>query len=78
MKEGDYVKRKKPTAFGKYVKKRLIDLDMQQCELAAAVGTTPPMITYIIYGERDAERWVEPICFALGDANKADKYRRRA
>ncbi|MDY4200535.1 MAG: XRE family transcriptional regulator [Candidatus Fimadaptatus sp.] len=68
---------KKPTPFGKYIKKRLIDLDMRQCDLAAAIGTTPPMVTYIIYGERDANVWIEPICVALGDGDKADKYARR-
>lgn len=68
------MKRKKPTPFGKYIKKRLIDLDMQQCELAAAVGTTPPMITYIIYGERSADKFVDAICTALGDAGKASEY----
>lgn len=69
--------RKRPTDFGKYVKKRLIDLDMQQCELATAIGTTPSMITHIIYGERDISKWIEPIREALGDADKAGKRSRR-
>lgn len=66
--------RKRPTPFGRYIKKRLIDRDMQQKELAALVGTAPPMITYIIYGERAADKWIEPICAALGDADKVSKY----
>lgn len=66
--------RKKPTSFGRYIKKRLIDMDMQQKELAEQIGTTPATITYIIYGERPADKWVEAICYALGDEGKAERY----
>lgn len=38
------------------------------------------MITYLIYGQRDAEKWTSAIYRALGDAERADRYeaRRRA
>lgn len=74
------MKDKKLTLFGRYVKKRRIDQDMTQSELANEIGTTAPMITYLIYGQRDAEKWTSAIYRALGDAERADRYeaRRRA
>ena len=74
------MKDKKLTPFGRYIKKRLIDRDMTQVDLANAIGTTPPMVTYIIYGQRDGEKWKNAIYRALGDTDKAEKFenRRRA
>ncbi len=57
---------RKLTPFGKAIKKRLVDLDMNQKDLARKIGTSAPQITYILYGSRSVERWVDPICEALG------------
>ena len=59
-------KGKKLTAFGKQVKKRLIDLDMSQAELARAVGTSSANLSYIMYGDRSDTAWAPRIEAALG------------
>ncbi|MDD3410297.1 MAG: helix-turn-helix transcriptional regulator [Eubacteriales bacterium] len=59
-------KRKKMTPFGKAVRKRLVDLDMNQNDLAARFGISAPHLHYILYGERSDAKWIEPICEALG------------
>lgn len=58
-------KGKKLTAFGKQVKKRLIDLDMTQAELAQAVGTSSANLSYLLYGDRSDEAWAPRIETAL-------------
>lgn len=59
-------KGKKLTAFGKDVKKRLIDLDMTQNELARMIGTSSPNLSYILYGDHSGEAWIPKIQAALG------------
>ena len=58
-------KGKKLTAYGKAVKKRLIDLDMSQAELARAVGTSSANLSYRRYGDRGDEAWQPRIEAAL-------------
>ena len=58
-------KDKKLTAFGKKVKKRLIDLDMEQKDLAKALGVSSMTVSHILYGERSGEEWIPKICAAL-------------
>ena len=58
-------KGKRLTAFGKVVKKRLIDLDMSQAELARAVGTSSANLSYILYGDRSDAAWAPRIETAL-------------
>jgi hypothetical protein len=53
------------TPFGKEIKKRLIDLDMKQRDLARLIGTSNPFITYIMYGDRSTEKWEKAIRTAL-------------
>lgn len=61
MKKPDTVR----TSFGKVIKKRLVDKDMTQSELADAIGTSKAQITRIIYGYRSATNWVDAICQVL-------------
>ena len=63
--------KKKPTAFGRAVKLRLAELDMQLRDLAVMLGVSRTQITYIIYGERKCSDWVERICEVLDMPVKA-------
>lgn len=71
-------KGKKLTAFGKTVKKRLIDLDMSQAELARAVGTSSANLSYILYGDRSDTAWAPRIetALALREGEKSTGERR--
>lgn len=64
------------TPLGKEIKKKLIDKNMSQVELAATVGTTKGYITKIITGYRSGEKYLEHICRILEIDLK--KYRRVA
>lgn len=68
---------KRPTAFGRAVKIRLAELDMQQSDLAEMLGVSRAQITYIIYGERKGCEWIERICEALDMPMRA-KYKKGA
>lgn len=63
---------RKATAFGKAIRKRLIDLDMNQTDLARRIGTSKVTVTHIIYGDRNPGRWKNPICNVLGIAPPKD------
>ena len=71
-------KDKKLTAFGKKVKKRLIDLDMEQGELAKLVGMSSAYLCYILYGEVSGEKWIPRIWDALEQCAQEYDERRRA
>lgn len=58
--------RRRPTAFGRAIRVRLAELNMQQSDLARMLGTSEAYITYLIYGDRRDEAWVARICQALG------------
>lgn len=49
------------TPFGAEVKKRLIDLQMTQEELARRVGTSPKYLNMILYGKRSGKKYIEGI-----------------
>ena len=49
------------TPFGKQVRIRLLELDMQQRDLAAALGISPAFLTYLLYGDRPMGVWKERI-----------------
>ena len=51
----------KLTAFGRAVKKRLIDMDLTQVELAAMLGTNKQYIQKILCGERSGKKYIEQI-----------------
>ena len=54
------------TPMGKEIKRRLVDLEMSQEELATSVGCSPQYINHIIYGERSGEKYLEQIFLILG------------
>lgn len=60
------MKCRRMTPFGKYVVKTLTDRDMSKTELAAAVGTSPQYLSYILYGERSGEKYLIRIITVLG------------
>jgi transcriptional regulator with XRE-family HTH domain len=57
---------RKLTRFGKAVKVRMLDTGIKQKQLAAMVGASESMICAVLYGDRSEERWIAPICAALG------------
>ena len=54
------------TPMGKEIKRRLVELEMSQEELATSVGCSPQYINHIIYGERSGEKYLEQIFLILG------------
>ena len=65
---------KKLTPFGKLVVKALTDRDMSKSELARAIGTTPPYLSYILYGQRSGEKYLPVIIATLDlDPKKVSK-----
>lgn len=58
--------RTKLTPWGKLMKKRLIDLDMSQVELAAMLGVNKNYITRIMTGERSGTKYRKAIAEILG------------
>lgn len=64
----------KLTAFGKLVVKALTDRDMTKTQLAAEIGTSPPYLSYILYGVRSGEKYIPAIVAALDlDPEKVEK-----
>lgn len=64
----------KLTPLGKCIIKALTDKDMSKAQLAAAVGTSPQYLSYILYGTRSGEKYLSAIVVALGlDPNKVEK-----
>lgn len=57
--------RRQPTPFGRAIRVRLAELNMQQTDLARMLGTSEAYVTYLIYGDRRDEAWVSRICRAL-------------
>lgn len=49
------------TPFGVKVKKRLIDRNMTQVELAALIGCNKQYLNKILYGERSGTKYLEEI-----------------
>lgn len=54
------------TPFGKKVRKRLIDKDMTQVELAALLGCSKQYIHKILSGERSGKKYISEISRILG------------
>ena len=54
------------TPMGKEIKRRLVELEMSQEELATSVVCSPQYINHIIYGERSGEKYLEQIFLILG------------
>lgn len=51
----------KNSAFGKKIKKRLIDKEMTYSELANIVGTSPQYIGHIVRGYRAGKKYLNKI-----------------
>lgn len=49
------------TALGKEIKRRLLELEISQEELAEMVGTSPQYINHIIFGERSGKKYMDQI-----------------
>ena len=49
------------TAFGREVKKRLIDKDMTQIELAGLIGCNKQYLYSILVGERSGKKYMDEI-----------------
>lgn len=58
--------RRKPTPFGRRIRIRLAELNMNQSDLARMLGTSEAYVTYLIYGDRRDDAWVWRICEVLG------------
>lgn len=58
--------KQKLTPFGEEVKKRLIEKDMTQVELAALLGCNKQYITKILFGLRKGEKYKQDIIRILG------------
>jgi len=66
---------KKKTPFGKYVAKTLTDLDMNEKELAAVIGTSPQYLSYILNGTRSGDKYLDAIIAALElDPRKVERF----
>lgn len=59
------MKTRRLTPLGVAVKKRLIDKQMTQTELAKRIGLSPKYINMIIYGERSGEKYLPAISSLL-------------
>lgn len=65
---------KRLTKLGKLIVKALTDRDMTKTQLAAAIGTSPQYLSYILYGIRSGEKYLPAIIAALDlDAEKVEK-----
>lgn len=58
--------KRRMTPLGKEIKRRLLELEMSQDELASLVGTSPQYVNHIIFGERSGEKYMEDIKRILG------------
>ena len=56
---------KRLSPLGKIVANALVDQDMTKSELARAIGTTPPYLSYILYGIRSGEKYIPAIIATL-------------
>lgn len=59
------MEKRKLTPFGMKVKKRLIEKEMTQVELAKLIGTSNKYINLIIHGERSGEKYLQRIANIL-------------
>lgn len=52
---------KRASSYGRTVKKRLIDLEMTQAELAKMLGVGRPYLSRILSGDRSGKKYQEDI-----------------
>ena len=63
--DGMKTKQTRLTPFGRKVKKKLIDKDMTQTELAALLGCGKPYVSKILTGERSGKKYLKMIAKIL-------------
>lgn len=66
MKRSKAKAKRQLTPFGMKVRKKLIELNMTQVELARQVGTTKVYLNYILHGERSGKMYINKIIKVLG------------
>lgn len=59
------IKQERLTPFGKKVRKRLIDRNMTQVELAALLGCNKQYVYKILTGERSGKKYIKEIARIL-------------
>lgn len=57
--------KRKLTSFGVIVKKRLVELNKTQVELAKEIGTSANYLHLILYGERSGKKYMSKIMSTL-------------
>ena len=67
----------KTRELGKIVKKRLIELEMTQVQLANILGTTPQELCRMLKGKRPGYKYREPQSPEGLPGHEEDRYRRR-
>lgn len=67
LKDGDHMagQKNKLTPLGKDIKKKLVDIDMSQVELAERVGTTKSYLSQVMRGDRSGAKYLIAICDIL-------------
>lgn len=60
-----HMTKRQMTPMGKEIKRRLVEMEMSQADLAAELGTSPQYVNHIIFGERSGEKYLEDICRIL-------------
>ena len=63
--------RRKLTPFGRYVRKSMIDMNMQHAELCRQIGCSPSYLTDVLAGRRSGGKYIEPICNVLSIRDRA-------
>lgn len=59
------MKKRKLTPLGVIIRKRLLDKEMTQLQLAKEIGTTKVYLNYILHGERRGKKYLPRIFAAL-------------
>lgn len=59
------------TAFGRLVRKRMIDMDISHGELSQRIGCSKTYLTDVLAGRRSGGKYIEPICRELNMRQQA-------
>lgn len=59
------MKKRRLTPLGMMIKKRLIDLDKTQSQLAKEVGTSKVYLNHILHGEKSGKKYLRKILSVL-------------
>lgn len=67
------MKSRRLTPLGIAIKKKLVDRQMTQTELACRIGASPKYINLILHGERSGEKYMPAISSLLGLSMKKEQ-----